>query len=101
MSQADEIEALLFKPFGDRYIFQQANPWVFGRGERYLVTEAQKRELLAIIVPRRPALRIAIVTAAVLLWTALVALALWAFFGNDQPETRDIVAIVVLTVRAR
>lgn len=98
MSQAAEIEAMLFKPFGDRYVFQATSPWLFGRCERYLVTETQKRELLAIVVPRRPILRIAIVTAAVLLWTAMVALAIWAISGNDQPGTRDIVAIVVLTV---
>ncbi len=98
MSQAAEIEAVSFKSLGDRYVFQAASPWLFGRGERYLVTKAQKRELLAILTPRRPVLRIAAITAAIVAWTAVVALAVWLFSGADQPGTREVAAIFISIV---
>ena len=49
MSNVAEIEAVLFKQFGSGYVFLAPNPCVFGRSSRYLVNEAQKAEILAII----------------------------------------------------
>lgn len=98
MSTAAEIEAVLFKPVGDRYVFQAPNPWVFGRKSRYLVTEAQKQALLAIVTPRRPVLRIAVITAAILLWTVAVATMCWAVSPHDNPTAIDALAMFVLIV---
>ena len=95
MSNAGEIEAVLFKKVEGGYVFQQPNPWLFGRSSRYLVSEAQKAALLAIIMPRRPVLRIAIITIGVLLWAVAVSTAVWAFgSGHDNPTTGDFAAIV-------
>jgi hypothetical protein len=94
MSNASEVEAVLFKRVANGYIFQQPNPWLFGRSSRYIVDEVQKAALLAIILPRRPALRIAVVTGAILLWVVVVATLVWAFgSGRDSPTAGDFAAI--------
>jgi hypothetical protein len=99
MSSTGEIEAVLFKRIAGGYIFQQPNPWLFGRSSRYIVDEAQKAALLAIIVPRRPVLRIAVVTALILLWVVVVATLVWAFgSGRDNPTAGDFAAIFGLTL---
>ena len=49
MSNAGEIQSVLFKQVPGGYVFQQPNPWVFGASSRYFVNEAQKAALLAII----------------------------------------------------
>jgi hypothetical protein len=85
----------LFKQVPGGYVFQQPNPWVFGRSSRYLVSEAQKAALLAIITPRRPILKAVVILAGILLWVAAVAIAM-AFFGHDEPTASDIVAMMVL-----
>ena len=96
MSSAAEIEAVLFKPIGDRYVFQAPNPWVFGRKNRYLVTDAQKQQLLTIVVARRPILRIVMITLGVLLWAAVAATIVWALSPHADPTTADAVAMFVL-----
>src|SRR5882757_8105558 len=99
MSNVGEIEAVLFKRVAGGYIFQQPNPWLFGRSNRYIVGEAQKAAILAIIMPRRPVLRIALITVGILLWIAAVATAVWAFgSGHDSPTGGDFVAIFGLIV---
>jgi hypothetical protein len=89
MSNAAEIEAVLFKPTAGGYVFQAANPWVFGPMTRYIVSEAQKSELLAIIKPRRPVLWTTGIIAGILLWAGLVATLMWAVSGHDQPTAAD------------
>lgn len=96
MSDAAEIEAALFKKVGSGYVFQAPNPWVFGRRNRYLVTAAQKTELLAIITPRRPILRVAVITIAILLWAVAASAIVWAVSSHDDPTASDAVAMLVL-----
>ena len=98
MSTATEIEAALFKPAEDGYVFQPANPWIFGRKDRYLVDDAQKRELLAIVVPRRPVLRVIVITAAILLWAVVISLLVWVFAGRSDPSALDFAIIAVLII---
>jgi hypothetical protein len=96
MSTVGEIESVLFKPVPGGYIYQAPNPWVFGRMRRYIVTEAQKAALVAIVMPRRPWLRITVIAVAILLWAVGVALAMWAVSGHDQPTAVDFVMMMVL-----
>lgn len=99
MSNVGEIEAVLFKRVAGGYIFQQPSPWLLGRSSRYIVDEAQKAAILAIIMPRRPVMRITVITAIILLWAAVVATAVWAFgSGHDSPTAGDFVAIFGLIV---
>ena len=96
MSNIAEIEAVLFKEVGGGYVFQAPNPWVFGPRSRYLVTAAQKAERLAIITPRRPILRIAVITIGILLWAVAVATIVWAVSSHDDPTASDALAMLVL-----
>ncbi len=96
MSSAAEIEAVLFKPIGDRYVFQAPNPWVFGSKDRYLVDDAQKQELLAIVMPRRPMVRIAVISIGILLWTVAASMIVWAISPHADPSVVDAVAMFVL-----
>ena len=98
MSSAAEIEAVLFKRVGDRYVFQAPNPWVFGRKSRYLVNDAQKQELLAIVMPRRPVLRIAAIIIGVLLWAVAAATIAWAVSPHAEPTAGDAAAMFVLVL---
>ena len=96
MSTAAEIEAAMFKRMGDHYAFQAPSEWVVGPKRRYLVTEAQKQELLAIATPQHPALRIAIVTLAVLVWAIAVSGLLWMLSAHDDPTILDLLAMAAL-----
>jgi hypothetical protein len=96
MSNAAEIEAVLFKPAVGGYVFQAPNPWVFGPTSSYIVSATQKAELLGIIRPRRPVLWIAGITVGILLWACLVATAMWAVSGHDQPTAIDFAVMTVL-----
>ena len=98
MSNVGEIQSVLFKQVPGGYVFQQPNPWVFGASSRYFVNEAQKAALLAIITPRRPILRAAVILVGVLLWAAAASTAVWAFSGHDEPMASDVVAMIVLIV---
>ena len=89
---ADNREALMFKKVPDGYVFRAPNPWVFGRARFYLVNEAQKAQLLAIVTARSQAV----------FWVALVALigastaALAYGTGHDNPTVRDAVVMLAL-----
>jgi hypothetical protein len=98
MSNVAEIEAALFKQVGGGWVFQAPNPWVFGRTSRYLVNEAQKAELLAIVTPRRPILRIAAITAGILVWAVAASTIVWAVSSHDEPTVTDALAIFALVV---
>ena len=99
MSNVGEMESVLFKRVAGGHIFQAPNPWIFGQSSRYLVNDTQKAQLLAIITPRRPMLRVAVITAGIVLWTVAVAAIVWAFSPeHDQPTGYEMVAMVVLIV---
>jgi NADH:ubiquinone oxidoreductase subunit K len=98
MSDAAEIEAALFKELGGGYVFQAPNRWVFGPRSRYLVTAAQKAELLAIITPRRPILKIVLITTGILLWAVAASTIVWAVSSHDDPRAGDAFAMFVLIV---
>src|SRR6476661_1962446 len=68
MSNVEYFESALFKRVAGGHVFQAPNPWLFGQGSRYLVNDTQKAQLLAIATPRRPMLRVAVMTAGIALW---------------------------------
>jgi uncharacterized membrane protein len=99
MSNVGEIESVLFKRVAGGHIFQAPNPWIFGRGSRYLVNDTQKAQLLAIITPRRPMLRVAVITAGIALWAVAVAALVWAFGADqEQPTGPEMITMALLTV---
>ena len=93
------IESTLFKQAADGSVFRAPNPWVFGEARHYLVNEAKKAEILAIVTPRRPMLRAAVIIIALLLWVVAVATLVWAFgSGQDDPTASDIAVMTILIV---
>jgi hypothetical protein len=89
---ADNREAIMFKKVPEGYVFRAPNPWVFGRARFYLVNDAQKAQLLAIITARSQAV----------FWIALVALigastaAIAYGSGHDDPTAGDVVIMLAL-----
>jgi len=99
MLYVGDIESALFKRVAGGHIFQAPNPWIFGQSSHYLVNDSQKAQLLAIITPRRPMLRVAVITAGILLWTVAVAALVWAFSADqDLPTGPEMIAMALLTL---
>ena len=59
---SDSLKGALFRAVPGGWVFRSPNPWVFGDTPHYLVNDAQKAQIEAIVAPRRPR-----VVAAVLL----------------------------------
>jgi hypothetical protein len=98
MSNAREIESVLFKRVAGGNVFQAPNPWVFGRTSRYLVSDAQKAALLAIITPRRPVLRIALITTVIVAWAGAAGVIVWALSSHREATAVDVLAIFALVL---
>src|SRR5258705_10775537 len=45
---------IFFKPVPEGYVFRAPNPWIFGPADHYLVSEAQRDEIAAILLPKWP-----------------------------------------------
>ena len=98
-SVSDRIKSVMFKPVPGGWVYRAPNPWVFGDTPHYFVKEAQKAQIDAIIVPRRPVLFAAVLVAGIIAWVAAVATIIWAFgSGHDDPSASDLVAMIVLIV---
>jgi len=90
---ADNREAIMFKKVPDGYVFRALNPLVFGRGRYYLVNEAEKAQLLAVITARNPAIYFWLVVL-VLIAAGIGALAYGT--GHDNPTVSDVVIMLAL-----
>lgn len=90
---ADNREAIMFKQVPDGYVFRAPNPLVFGRARFYLVSEAQKAELLAVITARRPAMYF---WFAFLVLIAAGTAALAFGTGHDDPTVSDVLILLAL-----
>lgn len=100
----DAIKAACFRALGDGYVYRAPNPWVFGRADHYVVTEAQREAIVAILVPRSaktPTSRLISavgIGAAGLVILSFIA-ALLVLYGNQYPIAASggvIVAALVL-----
>jgi hypothetical protein len=95
-----QLEAMLFKQVPGGFIYRAPNPWIFGCAKHYLVNEAQKAELLRIVVAPRPMLRLAAIVALVLLWVVAMTTIVWAFSGHADPTAGDAVIMSISTFSA-
>jgi hypothetical protein len=100
-SNRDAIEAMIFKPAtGGGFLFQAPKPWLFGQARNYLVSEAQKDEILAVMAPSAPAWRRYAVVAALILgpviWALAIVTLLWAISDHDEPTFGEVIAMMVL-----
>jgi hypothetical protein len=84
-----------FKAVAGGYIFTAPSPWIFGHGSQYLVDDAQKAALLALMKPRH--LRNLVIWLAIVLFALAASAVLSTVSGHDQMMTRDALTIAALT----
>ena len=94
----DSVKSALFRAAPGGWVFRLPNPWVFGDTPHYLVNDAQKSQIEAILALRRPRVVAAVLLGGILVWTVLVATFMWAFAGHQDPTPGDIGVMVVLIV---
>jgi hypothetical protein len=97
MSDAvNKIKAATFKPVAGGWVYRAPNPWVFGDAPHYLVNDAQKTQIEAIIVPTRPMLFATILVGGIFGWVIAVTTFLWAFSGHEEPTRGDLGIMIAL-----
>lgn len=90
----EAIVSASFKQVPDGYIFRAASPCVFGPARHYLVNEAQKTAIMAILMPPRPWLRVAALVAPLTLWLLVFTQAVMPFaFDLAHMAVRDILTL--------
>lgn len=97
-SPGDSVKSALFRAAPGGWVFRSPNPWVFGDTPHYLVNDAQRSQIEAIVALRRPRVVAAVLLGGILAWTVLVATFMWAFAGHEDPTPGDIGVMVVLIV---
>jgi hypothetical protein len=88
----------LFKPIDGGFLFETPNPWIFAPGRRYVVTETQRSALLEIITPRRPVLRIVVISSLLVALGVGVGLLWWRIGGHENPTALDLLGMIVTAV---
>jgi hypothetical protein len=99
----DMIEATRFKPAAGGFVFRMPSIWMFGRAEHYLVSEAQKAELLSILAPRRPVLRVLVILLLIALAAGVMVLTVRTFGSGARTMTLGdhmIMAAIAITIVA-
>ena len=93
---SERPKSVMFKPVAGGWVYRAPNPWVFGDAPHYLVNDAQKAQIEAVIIPRRPVLFGVLLVAGIVAWVFALAGIVWAISGHDDPTTADVIAIAVL-----
>jgi hypothetical protein len=97
----DSIIATIFKPVPGGYVYRAPSQWVFGPTrtcDHYLVNEAQKAKIAAIVTPRRPILWQAVLWIGFSLMVAVAGVIAWAVTGHDNPTLTDVSIMVALSL---
>jgi hypothetical protein len=84
----------VFKPLPGGWVYRAPNPLVFGDTRHYLVNDAQKAQIEAIMLPRRPALLAAMLIAGMAVWVLTVANLVGDFgSGHVYPTAGDLLGM--------
>ena len=75
-------KSVMFKPVAGGWVYRARNPLTFGDAPHYLVNDAQKAQIEALIIPRWPALFAAILALGIFAWTFVVKGIVRVFFGH-------------------
>lgn len=92
-----QIAAAMFKPVPGGYVFREPYRWPFRQSAHYLVNEAQKDQLIAMTVPKRPILWQISIWGTLCLMVAVAGIAVWACTRHDDPTLIDTIGMIVLT----
>jgi hypothetical protein len=94
------LESVLFRATSDGWVFRSPNPWMFGDTPHYLVNDAQKAQIEAIVAPKRPVLVVGLCIGGIIVWAALVATVIWAATGHQNPTADTVLMVVLILVPA-
>jgi hypothetical protein len=94
----NQIAATMFKAAPGGFVFREPYRWVFGPARHYLVSEAQKAQIAAVVVPRRLILWQVAVWTTLCLMVAIAGVIVWATGRHDNPSAGDVAAMIGLTV---
>src|SRR6202040_113302 len=98
MSNQQQIEALVFKKVAGGYVYRAPNPWLFGKGRHYLVSEAQKEEIAEILKLKWPLLSTAIVMAFIVVAGGASGVAAWGFSRHEVFGFSQVLLILALII---
>jgi hypothetical protein len=74
------LESKGFKPVPGGFVFRVPNPWVFGRANDYLVTDAQLEEIEAMPGPILSDIALAVLASAIV---SVILFSAWAWLPAD------------------
>ncbi len=84
----------MFKQVAAGWVYRAPNPWVFGGAPHYLVNDAQKAQIEALMIPFGPALFAAILALGIFAWTFAVKGIVSVLYGHlDAAQKAQIEAI--------
>jgi hypothetical protein len=90
------MEAVTFQPVPGGYLYRE--PFrLSSKAQHYLVSEAQKAQLAALTIPRRPVLWYIALWGSLCAMIATACVAIWLYTGHDEPTASDIIGMMVLT----
>lgn len=93
---------LFFKPVPEGYLFRAPNPWIFGAGDHYLVSKAQRDEIAAILLPQRSGRALAKLVAVSLASTLTISAGIFAiiYFASDHLSAIGNIWLAIATAAA-
>jgi TPR repeat protein len=99
-ARREMFKAAFFKPTAGGYVYRAPNPYVFGRGPHYIVTEGQREAILDVLAPAATtrAARLSMGLGFSLIGVLLLGLALLLLGGYATRFPGAEYAIIVLAV---
>jgi hypothetical protein len=92
-----QIEAVTFQPVPGGYVFRE--PFrLSSKAQHYLVNDAQKAQLVALTIPRRPVLWQVALWGTLCAMVAIACVAIWLYTGHGDPTATDTIGMIVLTI---
>jgi hypothetical protein len=92
-----QMEAVTFQPVPGGYVFRE--PFrLSSKAQYYLVDDAQKAQLLALTIPRRPVLWQIALWGTLCAMVAIACVAIWLYTGHGDPTATDTIGMIVLTI---
>ena len=91
------MAAAMFMPVPEGYVFREPYRWPFTQAPHYLVNEAQRDKLLAMIGPKRPILWQITLWGTLCLMVAAAGFLVWALTRHENPTVIDTISMMALT----
>ncbi len=91
------MAAAMFMPVPEGYVFREPYRWPFTQAPHYLVNEAQRDKLLAMIGPKRPIFWQITLWGTLCLMVAGAGFVVWALTRHENPTVIDTISMIALT----